>query len=269
MPSGVGYRAAGFAPQIHRGLPSPYLTFVISLSDPVVAAAAPDQLHTAEASRTDVLVGALHHRPAYIWQKGAEEGLQLAVHPLAAPALFGVPASELRSLVTDGIDLLGPPVARLRERLGDTGSWSMRFAVLEDYLRGRATAAPPRHQPRPEVVAAWTWLARHRGTGSMAGLAAYVGLSSRQLGTLFSREVGASPKQVSRLMRFHVAQQQVRQAVVGGQPLDLTGIAARTGFYDSAHLVRDFRQYAGLSPTGWVAAEFRNIQADPAVAAAG
>ena len=104
-------------------------------------------------------------------------------------------------------------------------------------------------------------MARFRGTGSMDGLARHVHLSGRQLRTLFDREVGMSPKQVSRLMRFDHAKQAIIEAVDAGGALDLTAIAVRTGFYDHAHLDRDFAALTGTSPTGWLAEERRNIQA--------
>ena len=40
----------------------------------------------------------------------------------------------------------------------------------------------------------------------------------------------------------------------------LADVATRTGYYDQSHLVRDFREFAGLGPTAWLAAEFPNLQ---------
>ena len=95
----------------------------------------------------------------------------------------------------------------------------------------------------------------------MDGLAAHVGLSSRQLTTLFGREVGLAPKQVSRLMRFGYARQRIVAGVRRGVRSDLAAIAADCGYYDQSHLDRDFAQYVGLSPTAWIAEERRNLQA--------
>ena len=38
----IGYRQEGFAPGVHRGLPSRHLTFIVSLADPVDIAGMPD-----------------------------------------------------------------------------------------------------------------------------------------------------------------------------------------------------------------------------------
>ncbi|WP_222844400.1 helix-turn-helix domain-containing protein [Saccharomonospora sp. CUA-673] len=160
--------------------------------------------------------------------------------------------------------MLGPDVESLRERLSELGDWGQRFAVVDDYLRGRLARAPRRQGPRPEVAEAWRWIARHRGTGSIAGLARHVQLSERQLSSVFTAEFGLSPKAVARLMRFEHARQRITRAVRAGDALDLAGTAYACGYADHSHLVRDFRQYVGTSPTGWLAEERRNIQAGAA-----
>ena len=51
-------------------------------------------------------------------------------------------------------------------------------------------------------------------------------------------------------------------AMLLGTPLspDLAGVAAQCGYFDHAHLDRDFAQFAGINPRGWIAEERRNIQ---------
>lgn len=272
--SAVGYRSAGMRPALHRGLPSPYLTLIFSFDGPVVSGSTPEQAQGTDAVRTDIVVGGLHQRPAYVLQPEHEAGIQLAVHPLAARRLLGMPAGELTGrLVTSGTDVLGQEAAEIHERLCGEGGWSAgggssaqggwsgRFALVTDYLQRRAAAAGRTAEVRPEVAEAWAWLARHRGAGTLDGLAAHVALSPRRLTALFRAETGLSPKQAARLMRFQHARGAVVRAVTAGHPPDLARVAAECGYYDHSHLVRDFRQYTDLSPTGWLAEECRNIQA--------
>jgi AraC-like DNA-binding protein len=206
-------------------------------------------------------VGGLHSEPAYVVPDDRQRGVQISVHPLAARAVFGVPARELSALVTDGLGVLGADAERVRAGMWEASSWPARFAILQDYLRDRVDARPQRRERvRPELVEAWRWLAWHRGTGSMDGLAAHVHLGPRQLRTLFAREVGVGPKQVSRLMRFAHATSRIAYAVAGDETPDLAGVAAQCGYFDHAHLDRDFAQFAGTNPRGWIAEERRNIQ---------
>jgi AraC-like DNA-binding protein len=260
--SAVGYRSAGIPPRLHRGLPSPYLTLIFSLDGPVVGGRTPEQALGADATRTDVVVAGLHQHPAYVVEPERQAGLQLALHPLAARSLLGLPAGELTDqLVTSGVDVLGPRAAEVRERLCEQDRWDERFATVSAFLRQRVAAAEGAEPVRAEVAEAWAWLARHRGTGTMRGLAAHVALSPRRLTTLFRAETGLSPKQAARLMRFQQARTAVVRGVAEGRSPDLARIAAGCGYYDHSHLVRDFRQYTGESPTAWVAEECPNIQA--------
>jgi AraC-like DNA-binding protein len=258
--STVGYHAEGLTPQLHRGLPSPYLTFILSLGQPIVTGATPSQAWGDTARRTEILVAGLHDAPAYVVQPEVQSGIQLAVHPLAAHSIFGTPASRLPAEAISGADVLGPEVERLRQRLLEPSSWSQRFDLVAHYLRRRVDARG-RRRARPEVVAAWSWLTRRQGACSIAELAGHVGVSPRHLRALFGAEVGISPKQVAALMRFDATKQDIARAVVDGGPLRLTELAHRRGFYDHAHLDAEFRRFAGTSPTGWVAEELRNIQA--------
>ena len=256
----IGYAGTGLQPRIHRGLPSPTLTFIFSLDGPVVSGETEAEAYGTEAGRHHVLVGGLVSRPAYVVQPEHHAGIQLAVHPLAARAIFGMPATELRMLAADGHDVLGAEVSRILDRLHATRGWDGRFDLIRDYLRNRVEGHRAGH-PREDLVEAWTWMARFRGTGSMDGLCRHVHLSGRHLRTLFQREVGIGPKQVSRLMRFDHAKHLIASTVAAGRPLDLTSAALQCGFYDHAHLDRDFNALAGTSPTGWLAEEHRSFQA--------
>ncbi|WP_344806091.1 AraC family transcriptional regulator [Microlunatus ginsengisoli] len=257
--STVGYGPTGERQRIHRGLPSPYLTFIFSLGAPVLTGSTEAEALGPGPIRTDIVLGGLALRPSYVLPDPDQRGVQLAVHPLACRAIFGMPSRDLPEVI-DGVDALGAGAEALRQRLAETGTWGARFALVRGFLRDRVDRRP-RERVRPEVAEAWRWLAWHRGTGSMQGLARHVALSSRQLGTLFAREVGVSPKQVSRLMRFDHAKQRIGRAVSEGKAPALAGIASDCGYFDHAHLDRDFAQFTGTSPTAWLAEERRNIQA--------
>ncbi|MFI6345830.1 helix-turn-helix domain-containing protein [Streptomyces sp. NPDC050560] len=258
--SAVGYRTVGATPGVHRGLPSPYLTLIFSLEGPVVGSFSREQALGPGAASRDIVLGGLHQAPAYVRQPPVQSGLQLALHPLAARALLGPPAGALSTDIGSGADVLGPGAVELHERLSAQPDWEARFALLSGYLR-RRVADRRRDRVRPEVVEAWAHLTRRRGQVTLEDLARHVALGPRRLTGLFRAETGVTPKQAARLIRFQHARDAVVRSVTAGAPPDLARIAADAGYYDHSHMVRDFRQYTGLSPTAWISEECQNIQA--------
>jgi AraC-like DNA-binding protein len=259
--STVGYASTSADEALHRGVPSPWLTFILSLDEPIVWAEDEDGLGTTAERRDAVLVSPLHTRAAYIRMPRQQAGIQLAVHPLAARRLLGASPSELAEGRASGLDVLGPQVEALRQRLVETPTWPERFRLLEAFLRARVERAPASAAVRPDLAEAWRCLVRSGGTRRVDTLAEQVALSPRHLTTLFQRELGHPPKRVARLVRFDLACRRLTAAVRLGQAPDLAGIAARCGYADQSHLDREFRAHLGTSPTGWLAEELRNVQA--------
>ncbi|MFJ9608114.1 helix-turn-helix domain-containing protein [Kitasatospora sp. NPDC101176] len=261
-----GYRQRGVPPAVHRGLPSPYLTFILTLDEPLVVAGHPDPAQPPGTYPT--LLGGLHTGPALITHDGRQSGVQIAVHPLAARALFGLPAGELAGIDVPAEQVLGRLGPLLHERLRAAGSWDERFAVLDAAL---LRAARPSGRVPPEVAWAWRALRRSDGALAVAELARETGWSARHLQDRFRRETGLTPKAAARVIRFDRARRLL--AATGPSPR-LAELAVRCGYFDQAHLAREFRALAGAAPSAWLAAEgpqdgkFRNVQGGADAAAA-
>lgn len=256
----VGYRQAGGAPAAHRGLPSPWLTMIVTLDEPLVIARHPDARQPA--STHDFLLGGLHTAPALVTHDGRQSGIQLALTPLGARALLGMPAAELASIDVEAGDVLGRLAGEVRERVLAAPDWAGRFTVLEEFLAGRVRAAHGSGcpVPRPEVSYAWDRLRRSAGEVSVAGLAAETGWSARHLGEQFRAETGLSPKAGARVIRFDRARRRLQRLQAAGGRVVLAELAAECGYYDQAHLARDFRDLAGCPPSALLAEDLRNVQ---------
>ena len=242
-----GYRQAGLAPARHRGLPSPYLTLIFTMDEPLVVASHPDPRQRPGSYAA--LIGGLHLGPALITHDGRQSGVQVALRPLGCRSLFGLPAAELAGLDVTADDVLGPaPVAEIRERVVAAPDWPARFAVLDEVLGRRlhAPAAPP---------IAYACRRLLRGDVPVATVAAEIGWSGRHLTPRFRAEVGLRPKEAARVARFDRARRALRPT---GR---LADVAARFGFADQSHLVREFRALAGCPPSTWLAEEFGFVQA--------
>lgn len=237
------YRQCGLAPARHIGLPSAYLTLIVTLDEPLTIAKHVDPAQAA--GDYDAMIGGLHAAPALITHNGAQSGIQLRLSPLGSRALFGMPAGEIASLDLDLRDLLGPLARELHERIRAAADWRTRFAVLDRALGARLNLD---RRPPAEVCRAWQRLLTSHGTVSIRAIAEEVGWSERHLANRFRTEIGLTPKSAARVIRF----QRARRLVGKRTGAD---VAAECGYFDQAHLVRDFVAFSGLSPTAWLAAE--------------
>jgi transcriptional regulator GlxA family with amidase domain len=92
------------------------------------------------------------------------------------------------------------------------------------------------------------------GTLRMAALETETGFGLRRIERRFERRLGISPKAHARIIRFQAAVASL------GAP-DMSGWADRAfacGYADQAHLTREFKALAGLSPSDYV----RSIRTD-------
>ena len=248
VPFYSGYRQRGVAPARHRGLPSPYLTLIFTLDDPLEVAAHPDPRQPP--ARYDALIGGLHLTPALITHPGRQSGVQVSLRPLGCRALFGRPAAELRDQDVDAADLLGPHVVdEVRYGLLTAPGWAARFAVLDAVLTRVVTDS----QVAPQIAYALKRV--QTPSVSVAKLADEVGWSGRYLTDRFRAEIGLRPKETARVARFDRARRALRPSA------RLADIAAAHGFADQSHFVREFHAFAGCTPSRWIADEFGFVQA--------
>jgi AraC-like DNA-binding protein len=270
----TGYRQRGVPPARHRGLPSPFLTLIFTLDEPLVLLAHPDPRQPPGDYRA--LLGGLHSSPALITHDGAQSGIQVALRPLGARVLLGLPAGELAELDVPAEAVLGGLCAQFRELALAAPGWPERFAILDDILLRRARRAVPaaaEDQAGPEVRFAWGQLLRTGGTARISDLAAETGWSGRHLTGRFRAEIGLTPKAAARVIRFDRAKRlliantakaaaDAADAAEGGDSgYRLADLAAACGYFDQAHLAREFRALAGCPPSQWITEEFRNVQA--------
>jgi AraC-like DNA-binding protein len=247
-----GYRLEGFPAGIHKGLPSRYLTFIISFDRPVDLAAGPDG---TEGGSYWAFIGGMHSRAAEIVHNGNQAGMSINVTPLGARALFGLPAGPLASNVVHLDEVLGSAATELADRLAMAATWDGRFDIIDEVLL-RAVSLDDPPEPPPEVVRAWRRLVATGGGVEIAELAADVGWSRRHLSERFRAEVGLAPKVAARVLRFERA----RNLLSLPTRPSLAAVAVACGYYDQAHFNREFAAMTGWTPTRWMAEELPSIQ---------
>lgn len=186
--------------------------------------------------------------PALLRLQGRLEGLSLTLRPGAAAALLGLPAGELTGQVLPLDSLWRGAGAELGERLGTSQGDTARLTVLQAFLQRRLPG--PTITSRPAVMQALQLIGRSEGRRPLREIAAAMGVGERRLQQLFQLEVGLSPRTWSRLARLQACLRRLRLQGVTPGWVDL---ALDSGFYDQAHLAKEFRALCGLSPTEFLA----------------
>jgi AraC-like DNA-binding protein len=159
----------------------------------------------------------------------------------AASAL--APLAEL----VDVIPALDAVRGELAHGLGEELAEPRRGERWTDVLTRRL--APWLRAVDPLVERAVARLRASNGRVTIDALAGELGLSTRQLERRFHAHVGFGPKLFARLTRFQHAWR------TAGCAPSLAALAARAGYFDQAHLVRDFRQFAGAPPSRFLREE--------------
>ncbi len=151
-------------------------------------------------------------------------GVQLL--PGAALALFGVSAAELAGRHT--------PASELCEQ----DSPAQMLMRLESLLAARLPRVHGLHPGVADILGRFEHAAR---VEEMVRESRY---SHRGFIALFKQATGLSPKRYARLMRF----QQLMAALRATPAESLSELALAAGYSDQAHMNREFREFAGVTP---------------------
>jgi AraC-like DNA-binding protein len=236
----VGYRLVGYAPGLHRGLPSPHMTFIASIGPPIDVVV---QTSQAQRPRTyDCVLSGLAASPAIIAHDGNQEGIAIELTPLGSRALLGIPAGEIWDVSLELSEVAGAPGQELWERLQGVGSWADRFRTCDEVLGTMAGEG----EVAADLQRTWSMLVASSGRLSVADLAAQTGWSRQHLSRRFRQEFGLSPKLAARVVRFDRARRMLLSVPAF---VSVSQVAASCGYYDQSHLHRDFAELAGCTPT--------------------
>lgn len=193
------------------------------------------------------LVGAIS-TPRTIVTAGRCVAAGVRFRPGRAHALFRVPMREL----TDRVLALASVDPRLERRLTDRAHAAtveeLQVRAMEHVLCELA-ARSRLAEPRDGVSAALRLIERHHGNVRVGAIAHAAGTSVRQLERRFREVVGLGPKLASRIARVRhaMALLPLRSGATWSD------VAFSCGFYDQAHLIREFRAIAGVTPTRFTA----------------
>jgi AraC-like DNA-binding protein len=173
--------------------------------------------------------------PLLLRPSGRTKMLGIRFHPHGAAHLFGAPMHELNGTFTP-IDDLSPRLARDLNR-------TMELADPHPAVEGALLASLTYRAGDLVVAEAVRRITNARGAANVAALARAFSLSTRQLERRFQTTVGLAPKLFARMQRFSAVFR-----VLEENPANWVDTALACGYYDQAHLIRDCKRFAGITP---------------------
>lgn len=215
----------------------------IVLADPILQTAA--RATVPYRAETGFLIGP-HDRPMVNQPLGLTHCYGIVVTPVGCRAVFGCKPAPLRGRVVDLVEEW-PEAGRLRSALAAIGDGASGLELLRAAL-ARLPLHPEPGMERAEVVV--ESLTRDPAV-SIAALADGLGISHGHLDRQFTRVVGLNPRTLARILRVR---RLLERLDVAGQ-VDWSNLAAQHGWFDQAHLIRDFRRHTGVTPSAYVRAQ--------------
>jgi AraC-like DNA-binding protein len=157
-------------------------------------------------------------------------------------------ADEIRPLD----DLIGSAARRMLERLAESHSLEEMGGLMDQLLR-------PLDPPDIGERVLWRLGSAEVSDGSsLDELISKSGLSVRHFRRLCMERAGVSPKYLSRILRFRKAAQKIAAARGSAQPR-WADFAVACGYYDQAHFIREFHEFAGCTPGRFLQSRKRGL----------
>jgi AraC-like DNA-binding protein len=178
--------------------------------------------------------------------------LGIRFSPLGACALL---RSNMKDLVDVTVDL-GGIMGRAADELGERCEAAAQVSPLSErrnaasIIFAAADWVQPRMRDDCDTLVRWASakIREARGTLSLDQLGARLSVTRREFARRFLDGTGLTPKRFARIVRFHSALSLLHHTE------RIAPVAAELGYYDQAHMYRDFREFARLTPGEFMSA---------------
>lgn len=155
---------------------------------------------------------------------------------------FSFPISKINNKVIQLEPILGNSVELTRKRIIAEKNVANKFSILEEYYMSILRKDHAHNETFHEVL---KFLAEFPHLASIKELSQKIGVSQKHLITLFSNQVGLTPKALARIFRF----QKVIMLLEEKKEIDWMQIVTDCGYYDQAHFSKDFFEFSGINPS--------------------
>jgi AraC-like DNA-binding protein len=230
-------------PQINRQIETASLTIPLILSFGAPFEIGLGHRPTSDDAVPSFLAG-LSSAPVFIQSDGRASCLQINFNPLGARRFFNLPMHELTDRMVPLADVTDPELAAFVRRIEDMEHWTERLDHAKTYVTERLGRYS---EPAGSTELAFRRLLGSYGRASISSVSKEIGWSRKHLAHQFRRDIGLPPKTVARIIRFDRVLRLTRTC----PEINWSAIAIDCGYADQAHLIRDFSEFTGHSPTVW------------------
>uniref|UniRef100_UPI0035CB2B0A helix-turn-helix domain-containing protein n=1 Tax=uncultured Sphingomonas sp. TaxID=158754 RepID=UPI0035CB2B0A len=235
-------RTGGFT--VRRELPHAEGVLIVNLADPIEITGGDGcaiRLRAGEA-----FVAGIHMRSALSRSTGTQAGIHVFLPLATLRRLLGVPMDELVDRVVPLDALLGRSAKDIGDALYDASDANARADILDQVLAMALARAMPLDKRLTHALATL----RARSDRDIARIADDVGWSRKHLATRVRDAVGVGPRSFRRLLRFQTLTGLIEAPA--GRP-DWAALAIDAGYCDQSHMIREFREFSGLTPSLYLA----------------
>lgn len=193
-----------------------------------------------------MLVMGAHNLPVPYRLGSPAKFIYIRFHPFGFNNLLGLTGTELIDRVVDVADLHRESYnSLLNQTLAET-TVAGRISRVMEWLDRRALRA---QMPLDLVIQTCSQIQRTEGRKPIGELCGTYN-NYKQLQRKFDLHVGLSAKLYARMVRFEAVMEAIRQ----NPKVDWFDLIARFDFHDQSHLIKEFKQFAGETPTGFLEA---------------
>ena len=161
---------------------------------------------------------------------------------------YPIPVSELTDHVVSADLIFRKAILDLREQLLAAASIDQMFLLAETFLFQCAREGLSSEYTSRFIEYAVSSIVNRPNRLDFQQLSEQIGYSQKHFINLFKSQVGVTPKQYLKIMRF---QQAVLEMEIG-RTIDWSHFARENGYYDQSHFIHEFRNFSGFTPVEYI-----------------
>ena len=188
---------------------------------------------------TFCFISGLHTKPIYFDMEGLHV-VGLIMYPSAIKAFFGIPTREVKDLAVEGLFI--KELEYIENEIKALTTFQQRAIWLETYFVDKLNHSEDLHLAG-KLRSTVQKMKRDVMQGNRPDISSYSGYSKMHTNRIFKDWLGLTPGKVIRYQQFLHALE-----LIHASEMNLTQIGLTCGFYDQAHFIRTFEEFARMTP---------------------